>query len=103
MKGSKTIILRYIIMLLVFAVLTAGLVVFFSSREAVVYTAPPKPVEVIKPEIRTIDSAIDTTGYIEASAMIPVVPFVQGTIEKYNIEAGMDVSKDEVIAAAFLC
>lgn len=98
MKGSKTIILRYIIMLLVFAVLTAGLVVFFSSREAVVYTAPPKPVEVIKPEIRTIDSAIDTTGYIEASAMIPVVPFVQGTIEKYNIEAGMDVSKDEVIA-----
>ena len=89
MKGSKTIILRYIIMLLVFAVLTAGLVVFFSSREAVVYTAPPKPVEVIKPEIRTIDSAIDTTGYIEASAMIPVVPFVQGTIEKYNIDAAV--------------
>ena len=98
MKGKKTIVIRYIIMLLIFAVLTAGLVIFFSSREPVVYSAPLKPVEITKPERRFIESAIDTTGYIEASAMIPVVPFVQGTVEEYLIEPGMDVVKDEVIA-----
>ena len=98
MKGSKTIVIRYIVMLLIFAVLTAGLVIFFSSREPVVYSAPLKPVEIIRPERRIIESAIDTTGYIEASAMIPVVPFVQGTIEEYLIEPGMDVGKDDVIA-----
>ena len=98
MKGKKTIVIRYIIMLLIFAVLTAGLVIFFSSREPVVYSAPLKPVEIARPELRIIESAIDTTGYIEASAIIPVVPFVQGTVEEYLIEPGMDVVKDEVIA-----
>ena len=98
MKGKKTIVLRYIIMLLIFAALTAGLVIFFSSRTPVVYSAPLKPVEAAKPEIRTIEKAIDTTGYIEASAMIPVVPFVQGTIDEYLIEPGMDVAKDDIIA-----
>ena len=98
MKGSKTIIIRYIIMLLIFLFLTAGLVIFFSSREPVTYSAPVKPVEVMRPERRVIENAVDVTGYIEADAMIPVVPFVQGTVMEYRIVPGQNVHKDEVIA-----
>lgn len=98
MKGSKTIIIRYIIMLLIFLFLTAGLVIFFSSREPVTYSAPVKPVEVMRPERRVIENAVDVTGYIEADAMIPVVPFVQGTVMEYRIVPGQHVQKDEVIA-----
>ena len=95
---GKRGIIKYIILIVAFIAVMAALIVFFSSRSAVEYSAPARPVEVMRPEIRTIRETIELTGYIEAEAMIPVVPFVSGTIESYPIKAGDTVAKDDVIA-----
>ena len=95
---GKRGIIKYIILIVVFIAVMAALIVFFGSRSAVEYNAPARPVEVMRPEIRTIRETIELTGYIEAEAMIPVVPFVSGTIESYPIKAGDTVAKDDVIA-----
>ncbi len=95
---GKRGIIKYIILIVAFIAVMAALIVFFGSRSAVEYSAPARPVEVMRPEIRTIRETIELTGYIEAEAMIPVVPFVSGTIESYPIKAGDTVAKDDVIA-----
>ena len=95
---GKRGIIKSIILIVVFIAVMAALIVFFGSRSAVEYNAPARPVEVMRPEIRTIRETIELTGYIEAEAMIPVVPFVSGTIESYPIKAGDTVAKDDVIA-----
>ena len=90
--------LKYTILIIVFVAVFAAIIIFFNSRESVTYQAPIRPVEVMRPELRTIRETVELTGYVEASAMIPVVPFVSGTIESYQIEAGDTVEKGDVIA-----
>ena len=90
--------LKYIILIIVFAVVLTAIVIFFNTRETVTYQAPVRPVEVMKPVRRIIKDTVELTGYIEADAMIPVVPFVSGTIESYPVLAGMSVEKGDVIA-----
>ena len=51
-------------------------------------------VVVQKPEIRDLVESITISGYVEAKAMIPVVPFVSGTITEYPAKAGDFVKKD---------
>ena len=51
-----------------------------------------------KPFMGTVLESITLSGYVEASAMIPVVPFVQGTITEYYARAGDYVEKDTVLA-----
>ena len=41
---------------------------------------------------------ISTAGYVEALDMIPVVPFVSGTIMEYPIKSGMQINKGDLIA-----
>lgn len=97
--GKKTAsFFRYIILIILFIAVFAGIRYFFGLQEPVVYTAPVKAVVVTKPEYRTIEKSISVTGYIEAEAMIPVVPFVSGTIMEYNAAAGKLVQEDEVLA-----
>lgn len=91
-------IVKYIVLILAFVAIMAALAVFFSTRSSVSYERPVKPVEVMKPEKRVIRDTLELTGYIEAEAMIPVVPFVSGTIESYPVKAGDHVDKDAVIA-----
>lgn len=97
-KKKRNSILRYIILLVIFAAVAAALYVFFNAEKATVYEPPVSPVETIKPEYHTINEGIELTGYIEAEAMIPVVPFVSGTVEEYMIKAGDRVEKGETIA-----
>ena len=96
--SRKAVIIRYAIVILVFLAFAAGLVIFFNSREPVTYEPPMKPVEVASPELHTISSYAENTSYMMAEAMIPVVPFVQGTIESYSIRPGDAVSEGDVIA-----
>ena len=96
--SRKAVIIRYAIVILVFLAFAAGLVIFFNSREPVTYEPPMKPVEVASPELHTISSYAENTSYVMAEAMIPVVPFVQGTIESYSIRPGDAVSEGDVIA-----
>ena len=90
--------LKYIILIVVFVAIFAAIIIFFNSRETVTYQAPIRPVEVMRPERHLIRETVELTGYVEAAAMIPVVPFVSGTVEGYRIEAGDTVEKGDVIA-----
>ena len=51
-----------------------------------------------KPVIGTLLESVTISGYVEASAMIPVVPFVSGTIKEYPARAGDFVEKDTLLA-----
>lgn len=51
-----------------------------------------------KPVRQNLVESITINGYVEAKAMIPVVPFVNGTIIEYPAKAGDFVKKDTVLA-----
>ena len=91
-------VLKYLIALVVIALAFFALLWFYSTREVETYTSPLTPVEVMKPEVRNIRESYTVTGYIEAEAMVPVVPFVSGTITEYYAENDMIVKKDQVLA-----
>lgn len=91
-------VLKYIVALLLIAVAFMAVAWFYSTREVDTYTSPTTPVEVIIPESRVIKESYTVTGYIEAEAMVPVVPFVSGTILEYYAENDMNVKKDQVLA-----
>ena len=91
-------VLKYLIVLVVIALAFFAVAWFYSTREVETYTSPLTPVEVMKPEVRNIRESYTVTGYIEAEAMVPVVPFVSGTITEYYAENDMSVKKDQVLA-----
>ena len=91
-------VLKYLIALVVIALAFFAVAWFYSTREVETYTSPLTPVEVMKPEVRNIRESYTVTGYIEAEAMVPVVPFVSGTITEYYAENDMTVKKDQVLA-----
>ncbi|MGN1190123.1 MAG: efflux RND transporter periplasmic adaptor subunit [Candidatus Ornithospirochaeta sp.] len=91
-------VLKYIVALLLIAVAFMAVAWFYSTREVDTYTSPTTPVEVILPESGVIKESYTVTGYIEAEAMVPVVPFVSGTILEYYAENDMSVKKDQVLA-----
>ena len=97
-RKKRNSVIRYIVLFAVFAAAAAALVYFFSLERNVEYKAPVTPVETVRPEMRTIDEGISVTGYIEADAMIPVVPFVSGTVEEYCIAAGDRIEEGDTIA-----
>lgn len=51
-----------------------------------------------KPVNGTLLESVTISGYVEANAMIPVVPFVSGTITEYPARAGDFVEKDTLLA-----
>ncbi len=81
----------------------AALFVFFT-----VLVTKKKPVEekednipsviLQKPQIGSLLESVTISGYVEADAMIPVVPFVSGTITEYPAKAGDFVEKDTLLA-----
>ena len=91
-------VLKYLIALVVIALVFFAVAWLYSTREVETYTSPLTPVEVMKPEVRNIRESYTVTGYIEAEAMVPVVPFVSGTITEYYAENDMIVKKDQVLA-----
>ena len=97
-KGKMKKFFRYILVLLVLVLAFLGVAFFYSTREKKSYVSPSVPVQVTLPQYRTIGESYTVTGYVEAEAMVPVVPFVKGTIVEYEIENGMDVKKDQVLA-----
>ena len=91
-------VIKYLIALVVIALAFFAVAWFYSTRAVETYTSPLTPVEVVKPEVRSIKESYTVTGYIEAEAMVPVVPFVSGTITEYYAENDMSVKKDQVLA-----
>ncbi len=90
--------LRYFLLILVIAVMVFLIWWFFSTRESETYVPPTTPVQVSKPTLEEISETLTLSSYVEAEAMIPVVPFVSGNITEYNVYPGKRVEKDELIA-----
>ena len=91
-------VIRFLILALILVGLFFGLKYVVSKNEAVVYEPPLPPVECVKPSLRDMDESLELSGYIEAEDFIPVVPFVNGTVEEYFISEGDYVEKDQLIA-----
>ena len=97
--GRKAgVFFRWLITLLIIG---AGLFLiwkFIINKPKDVYESPLASVKVAKPYRADLDQSLELTGYIEAQAMIPVVPFVQGTITGYFAKAGDYVNEGDVLA-----
>ena len=75
------------------------LILLVSGKKKVSPNDDVLPVVVVqKPEIKTLVESVSISGYVEAEAMIPVVPFVSGTIMEYPARAGDYVEKDDLLA-----
>ena len=91
-------LLRYSIFAAV-AVLFVLLTVLVTRKKPVAEKPDTLPAVVLqKPENGTLVESVTISGYVEASAMIPVVPFVSGTITEYPARAGDFVEKDTLLA-----
>ena len=85
---------------IIFILIVAAVAAYFvlSSAKPKTEEAAPPAVVIQKPAIDTVVEGLTISGYVEAKAMIPVVPFVSGTITEYPVMAGDFVTKDTVIA-----
>ena len=90
--------LKYVIFVLLVVLAVVGMKMFFDSRTVETYTQPPRSVVVTRAQERDIASSATFSAYVMSETMVPVVPFVSGTIESYDIKAGDMVVKDQVLA-----
>ena len=90
--------MKYVIFVLLVVLAVVGLKMFFDSRTVETYTQPPRSVVVTRAQERDIASSATFSAYVMSETMVPVVPFVSGTIESYVIKAGDRVVKDQVLA-----
>ena len=95
MKISKKKLIAFICAALVFILL----IVLVSLKKKSNPKAETLPAVIIqKPVRQQLVESIVINGYVEAKAMIPVVPFVSGTIMDYPAKAGDFVKKDTLLA-----
>ena len=96
LKNNK--LLRYALFIVVAAVFVL-LIVLVTRKKPVAEKADSLPAVVLqKPVNGTLVESVTISGYVEANAMIPVVPFVSGTITEYPARAGDFVEKDTLLA-----
>ena len=95
MKISRKKIIAFVIAALIFI----SLIVLVSLKKKTSPKTETIPAVIIqKPVRQNLVESIKINGYVEAKAMIPVVPFVSGTIMEYPIKAGDFVKKDTLLA-----
>ena len=81
------------------AVIFVLLIVLVTRKKPVAEKPDALPAVVLqKPVNGTLVESVTISGYVEANAMIPVVPFVSGTITEYPARAGDFVEKDTLLA-----
>lgn len=98
-KTSKfQTVLMYVVLLVIFIGLFFLLRWFYSTRTESTYTRPTSPVEVEKPEVRTIQKTVTFSSNVSADSIIPVTPYVEGTIIEYYVKEGDYVNEGDVIA-----
>lgn len=99
MKSKK---LKTLLKILLFLAVAAAFIFFIyiatakAPEQAKAETLPS--VKIQKPVRQNLSESITISGYVEAKAMIPVVPFVSGTIIEYKAKAGDFVKKNTVLA-----
>ena len=90
--------LKYIFFVIIVAAAILALKFFFDSRTVQTYTSPLRQVSVTSAQRMDLVESATFTAYVESEAMVPVIPFVNGTIETYEVQAGDFVEKDQVLA-----
>ena len=96
LKNNK--LLRYLLFVVVAAAFVL-LTVLVTRKKPVAEKPDALPAVVLqKPVNGTLVESVTISGYVEANAMIPVVPFVSGTITEYPARAGDFVEKDTLLA-----
>ena len=91
-------LLRYTIFATV-AVIFVLLTILVTRKKPVAEKEDSLPAVILeKPQNGTLVESVTISGYVEANAMIPVVPFVSGTITEYPARAGDFVEKDTLLA-----
>ena len=55
-------------------------------------------VHIVKPELRTIDYAIDNPGFVDAYEQTPIYSKVSGFIKHFYVDIGSEVKKGELLA-----
>lgn len=102
MKDSLLKVIKGIFKYFILLIIIIGLILIIrykiNNTNTSKYNTPLTNVKVEKPKLGSIKKSLTFSTYIEASDMIPVIPFVQGKILKYNIKVGDYVLKDQVIA-----
>ena len=95
---KKNKLLRYLLFIFT-AVIFVLLTVLVTRKKPVAQKAEALPAVVLqKPVNGSLVESVTISGYVEANAMIPVVPFVSGTIIEYPARAGDFVEKDTLLA-----
>ena len=98
MKKPAGKFLKYIIFAAA-AVVFVLLIVLVTHKKPVQEKEDALPAVIIeKPHNGKLVESVTISGYVEANAMIPVVPFVSGTITEYPARAGDFVEKDTLLA-----
>lgn len=95
-KNKK--LLKVLVFILVAAIFI-GLIILVTGKKKTEEKAETLPAVVIqKPVRQNLLESVTISGYVEAKNMIPVVPFVSGTIMEYPVQAGEFVTKDTLLA-----
>ena len=94
----KNKLLRYLIFVIAI-IFFVSITILVTRKKPIAPKEDSLPVVVIqKPVNGTLVEAVTISGYVEAEAMIPVVPFVSGTITEYPARAGDFAEKDTLLA-----
>ena len=101
-KSSKSLAAKKVKKVLIFcavAVFFFILILLVTNKKTVEQKSEILPVVVTqKPVRQNLVESISISGYIEAKSMIPVVPFVSGTITEYPVSVGDYVEKNQLLA-----
>ena len=101
-KSSKSLAVKKVKKVLIFcavAVFFFILILLVTNKKTVEQKSEILPVVVTqKPVRQNLVESISISGYIEAKSMIPVVPFVAGTITEYPVSVGDYVEKNQLLA-----
>ena len=101
-KSAKSLAAKKVKKVLIFcavAVFFFILILLVTNKKTVEQKVETLPVVVTqKPVRQNLVESISISGYIEAKSMIPVVPFVSGTITEYPVSVGDYVEKNQLLA-----
>lgn len=97
-KKAVLAIVRYLLLIILFIIAFFLIRWFYDSLSGDSYIPPLTPVETTNPEFRSIDKTMVLSSTVEARNIVPVTPYLDGTIVEYYVKEGDIVKDGDVIA-----
>ena len=98
MARKVGIFFRWLITLVILGAVGYAIWTYLINKPIEINEKPIAVVKVATPYRANVQQSLELTGYVEAKAMIPVVPFVSGTITGYYVNAGDYVTEGQTLA-----